>query len=182
MEQKIVCKLNPNCSPCIAQYVENCLNYSIFILPIVLLIYPMFILPIVLLIYPMFILPIVLLIYPMFILSIVLLIYPMFILPIVLLIYPMFIFIGILDIFPLISMSDLVQSHSEKYWSVWHQSHYDVIDKNNNISFKCLDIHQGSPNQSKWATFLPWFQWNRPISVKNRSFSRPVSLFKSVFF
>jgi hypothetical protein len=25
-------------------------------------------------------------------------------------------------------------------------------------------------------------QWNRPISVKKRSFSRPVSLFKSVFF
>ena len=41
---------------------------------------------------------------------------------------------------------------------------------------------QGSPNQAKWATSLPWFQCSRPISVKKRSFSRPVSLFKSVFF
>jgi hypothetical protein len=40
----------------------------------------------------------------------------------------------------------------------------------------------GSPNQAKWATFSPWFQWNRPISVKKWSVSRPVSLFKSVFF
>jgi hypothetical protein len=41
---------------------------------------------------------------------------------------------------------------------------------------------QGSPNQAKWATSSSWFQWSRPISVKKRSFSRPVSLFKSVFF
>ena len=41
---------------------------------------------------------------------------------------------------------------------------------------------QGSPNQAKWATSLPWFQWNRSISVKKQSFSRPVSFFKSVFF
>ena len=41
---------------------------------------------------------------------------------------------------------------------------------------------QGSPNQAKWATSSPWFQCNRPISVKKRSFSRPVNLFKSVFF
>ena len=25
---------------------------------------------------------------------------------------------------------------------------------------------QGSPNQAKWVTSSPWFQWNRPISVK----------------
>ena len=31
-------------------------------------------------------------------------------------------------------------------------------------------IQQGSPNQAKWATSLPWFQRNRPISVKKRSF------------
>jgi hypothetical protein len=43
-------------------------------------------------------------------------------------------------------------------------------------------LFQGSPNQAKWATSSPWFQWNRPISVKKQSFSRPVSLFKSVFF
>jgi hypothetical protein len=41
---------------------------------------------------------------------------------------------------------------------------------------------QDSPNQAKWATSSLWFQWNRPISVKKRSFSRPVSLFKFVFF
>ena len=35
---------------------------------------------------------------------------------------------------------------------------------------------------TKWATFSSWFQWNRPISVNKRSFSRPVSLFKSIFF
>jgi hypothetical protein len=39
-----------------------------------------------------------------------------------------------------------------------------------------------SPNQAKWATSSPWFQWSCPISVKKRSFSCPVSLFKSVFF
>ena len=43
-------------------------------------------------------------------------------------------------------------------------------------------MNQDSQYQAKWATFSPWFQWNRPISVKKRSFSRPVSLFKSVFF
>ena len=36
-------------------------------------------------------------------------------------------------------------------------------------------IKQGSRNQAKWATFLPWIQWNRPISVKKRSFSHPVT-------
>ena len=40
---------------------------------------------------------------------------------------------------------------------------------------------QGSPNQAKWATSSPWFQWSRPISVKKRSFSQGVSLFKSIF-
>jgi hypothetical protein len=24
-------------------------------------------------------------------------------------------------------------------------------------------VLQGSPNQAKWVTFSPWFQWNRPI-------------------
>jgi hypothetical protein len=41
---------------------------------------------------------------------------------------------------------------------------------------------QGSSNQAKWATSSPWFRWSRPISVKKRSFSHPVSLFNSVFF
>jgi hypothetical protein len=56
-----------------------------------------------------------------------------------------------------------------------------VVD---DISYFVLIEHmyQGSPNQVKWATFSPWFQWNRPISVKKRNFSRPVNLFKSVFF
>jgi len=49
-------------------------------------------------------------------------------------------------------------------------------------SFQVLVHLQGSPNQAKWTTFSPWFQWNRPISVKKWSFSCPVSLFKSVFF
>ena len=42
-------------------------------------------------------------------------------------------------------------------------------------------LNQGSPNQAKWTTSSPWFQWSRPISVKKWSYSRPVSLFKSVF-
>jgi hypothetical protein len=33
-------------------------------------------------------------------------------------------------------------------------------------------IEQGSPNQEKWVTSSPWFQWSRPISVKKWSFSR----------
>ena len=40
--------------------------------------------------------------------------------------------------------------------------------------------HQGSPNQAKWATSSPWFQWSRPISVKKRSFSR-LSVFSSPY-
>jgi hypothetical protein len=32
--------------------------------------------------------------------------------------------------------------------------------------------YQGSPNQAKWATSSHWFQWNRPIFVKKRSFSQ----------
>jgi hypothetical protein len=51
------------------------------------------------------------------------------------------------------------------------------------LYFACCCIYmQGSPNQVKWVTSSPWFQWNCPISVKKRSFSHPVSLFKSVFF
>jgi hypothetical protein len=50
------------------------------------------------------------------------------------------------------------------------------------VTIYLMSYQQGSPNQVKWTTFSPWFQWNRPISVKKRSFSRPVSLFKSVFF
>jgi hypothetical protein len=68
-----------------------------------------------------------------------------------------------------------------------------IGDGVNNVKYLWLDqfchnhttLHrwcQGSPNQAKWATSSPWFQWNRPIFVKKRSFSRPVSLFKSVFF
>jgi hypothetical protein len=53
--------------------------------------------------------------------------------------------------------------------------------------YRCFTVKiskatQCSPNQTKWATSSPWFQWSRPISVKKRSFRRPVSLFKSVFF
>jgi hypothetical protein len=66
-----------------------------------------------------------------------------------------------------------------------HMKHINFIMDN---SFKAGSLlrffpySQGSPNQAKWATFSPWFQWNCPISVKKRSFSLPVSLFKSVFF
>jgi hypothetical protein len=56
-------------------------------------------------------------------------------------------------------------------------SHFQIL-----YSFPSRISAQVSPNQAKWATSSPWFQWNRPISVKKRSFSRPVSLFKSVFF
>jgi hypothetical protein len=59
--------------------------------------------------------------------------------------------------------------------------HYTDIDPTVNTRH-CISCIQGSPNQAKWATFSSWFQWNLPIYVKKRSFSRPVSLFKSVFF
>ena len=29
-------------------------------------------------------------------------------------------------------------SYAEKLWSVWRQTHSDVTDKNNNVSFECL--------------------------------------------
>jgi hypothetical protein len=51
-------------------------------------------------------------------------------------------------------------------------------ENHNQLQARQTESHQGSPNQAKWATFSPWFQWNCPISVKKRSFS----LFKSVFF
>jgi hypothetical protein len=44
----------------------------------------------------------------------------------------------------------------------------------------CSVLFQGSPNQVKWATSSPWFQWSRPISVKKRSFFK--SVFMSIFF
>jgi hypothetical protein len=43
-------------------------------------------------------------------------------------------------------------------------------------------LFQSSLNQVKWVSFLPWVHWNHPISNKRQSFSRPVSLCKSVFF
>jgi len=49
--------------------------------------------------------------------------------------------------FPLISLQDIVSidrqtdSDTENYLSVWCQTHYDVPDINNEVSFECLDLH-----------------------------------------
>ena len=46
-----------------------------------------------------------------------------------------------------------------------------------------INKFQGSPNQAKWMTSSPWFQWSHPISVKKRSFSRPCQSFQvRIFF
>ena len=36
--------------------------------------------------------------------------------------------------------------------------------------------------QGKWTTFLPWFQWNPLLLLLRRSFSLPVSFWKSYLF
>jgi hypothetical protein len=50
-----------------------------------------------------------------------------------------------LDILPLISLSYIIcfnkLTDAENYQSVWHQTHFDVTDKNYNISFEGLNIH-----------------------------------------
>jgi hypothetical protein len=60
-------------------------------------------------------------------------------------IYVLHFLITKLDIFALISPSDIVsinqQTYTENYLSVWRQTHYDVTDKNNNISYESLNIH-----------------------------------------
>ena len=55
-------------------------------------------------------------------------------------------FISNLDIFSLFSPRDIViikemTFDTENYRSMWRQIHSDVIDKNNNVSFKNLAIH-----------------------------------------
>ena len=66
---------------------------------------------------------------------------------------------------------------------VWYNTNKMFLTENTGlIESQWNTVTQGSPNQAKWATSSPWFQWSRPISVKKWSFSRPVSLFKSVFF
>ena len=54
-----------------------------------------------------------------------------------------FLFIGNMDIFPLIQPSDIViiNKQTGNYWSVWHETNSDVIDKNNNVSFEHLNKH-----------------------------------------
>jgi hypothetical protein len=34
-----------------------------------------------------------------------------------------------------------INSDTENYLSVWCQTHYDVIDRNNDVSFEGLDVH-----------------------------------------
>jgi hypothetical protein len=55
-------------------------------------------------------------------------------------------FISNLDIFSLFSPRDIViikemTFDTENYRSMWRQIHSDVINKNNNVSFKNLAIH-----------------------------------------
>jgi len=79
-------------------------------------------------------------------------------------------FIGKLEIFLLMCVADKVwimqltlihknirsvrNSHAQVYRSIWRKTHYDVTDKNNNISFEGLDIHYhkypSSPNRTHW--------------------------------
>ena len=45
-----------------------------------------------------------------------------------------------------IDLHQMIEGHgsdsdTENYRSVWHQTHSDVTDKNNNVSFECLDKH-----------------------------------------
>ena len=42
-------------------------------------------------------------------------------------------------------------------------------------------INQGSPNQTRLATFSFWFHWNQPILTRRWCFKCSISLCKSVF-
>jgi hypothetical protein len=66
-------------------------------------------------------------------------------------------FIGKLDIFPLMYAIDkiwiteltlihknirsVLNSSAQVYWSIWCKTHYDITDKNNNVSSEGLDRH-----------------------------------------
>jgi len=48
------------------------------------------------------------------------------------------------DITPLLSQTGIFkyqQTETENYLYVWCQTHHDVTDKNNNVSFEGLDVH-----------------------------------------
>ena len=48
----------------------------------------------------------------------------------------------LVDIFHFMSSIDIVTlTDTENYQSMWSQTHCDVTDKNNNVSFEGLDIH-----------------------------------------
>jgi hypothetical protein len=79
-------------------------------------------------------------------------------------------FIGKLDIFPLMFAADKVwitelilihqnitsvfNSHAQVYLSIWRKTHYDVTDKNHNVSYEGLDRHYhkypSSPYRTHW--------------------------------
>ena len=37
-----------------------------------------------------------------------------------------------------------------------------------------IQLSRDLPNQAKWATFSPWFQWNRPVSLFKSVFCSPI--------
>ena len=57
-----------------------------------------------------------------------------------------FLVIGNSYMFPLLALSDIFSYQrndhdTENYRSAWRQAHHDITDKNNNVSFECLDIN-----------------------------------------
>jgi hypothetical protein len=51
------------------------------------------------------------------------------------------IFIGKLDIFPW-NIRSVCYSHAPVYWSIRCKTHYDITDKNNNVSFEDRHYHK----------------------------------------
>ena len=76
--------------------------------------------------------------------------------------------IGKLDIFPLLCATDKVwitelnliqknissvrNSHAQVYRSIWRKTHYDVTDKNSNVSSEVLHTHYHKYPSSSYRT------------------------------
>jgi hypothetical protein len=50
------------------------------------------------------------------------------------------------------NIRSVCNSHVQVYWSIWRKTHYDVTDKNNNISSEGLDRHYHKYHSSSYGT------------------------------
>jgi hypothetical protein len=109
--------------------------------------------------------------------------------------------IGKLDIFPLMSVADKVwiteltlihknimsvrNLHVQVYQSIWYKTHYDVTDKNNNVSSEGLDRHYHKYPSSAYP--IHWYiSDNVCLNLQNchysiHNFEAQINLMKDVW-